>query len=195
MVIKVFWCNDIFYSRYFHWQHFTHHNRNKYSNVDFLLNNVVKYILFSGAYYPTDDHEHKYEGQTRKGQPNGEEKMTLQNGETYEGHWEDGVMDGHGKLSYLEQDKRDYYEGLFKRNKQNGSGKLVWKGGEVYHGNFKDGLPHGKGIYTYSEKHKREFYKGECKNGKANGFGKIVWKSGDLYKGNFQNDHRHGKEL
>ena len=57
--------------------------------------------------YPNGDY---YEGEWKKGQPDGFGKMIYANGNVYEGNWENGLPNGEGKMTYK---GGGIYEGMF----------------------------------------------------------------------------------
>jgi hypothetical protein len=87
--------------------------------------------------YGNKDYHAKYVGKIKNGEPNGQGKWTLPNGNKYEGEWKSG--------------------------KKHGQGTLNWSNGDKYEGEWKDGIKHGQGILNWSNGNK---YEGEWKSGK-----------------------------
>lgn len=111
--------------------------------------------------YPNGDY---YEGEWKKGQPDGFGKMIYANGNIYEGNWILGVFNGFGKMTY---NNGDIYEGKWNNNLLNGLCKIIYSNGNVY--------------------------EGELKNGIKKGFGKIIYSEDCVYEGQWDNDYFIGK--
>ena len=67
----------------------------------------------------------------------------------------------------------NFYEGEYQNNKFNGRGIYKFKNGDIYDGYFKDGMRHGHGIYTWGNNKAK--YDGEWKNGKRHGEGTMTY--------------------
>ena len=67
--------------------------------------------------------------------------MQTEDGEIYEGHWEDGYKCGLGKYTFS---NGDIYTGMFEANKPNGHGKMEYAHtGSIYEGHWKNGKATG----------------------------------------------------
>ncbi len=91
------------------------------------------------------------------------------------------IKDGYHKLNIGDGET---IEGNFKNGYLNGPGKGYNTAGDKYVGNFKDSRPHGKGTMTLSTGDK---YVGDFVNGKATGTGMLTLSNGDKYIGQFKN--------
>lgn len=88
--------------------------------------------------YPNGDY---YEGEWKKGTPNGKGKMIYANGDIYVGQWIFGEIEGQGSMTYK---NGNYYEGEWKKGEYYGKG-LLKSNGVTY-----------KGIWN------SEYFKGKC---------------------------------
>ncbi|OUO01360.1 MORN repeat-containing protein [Bacteroides clarus] len=101
-----------------------------------------------------------YEGEWKKGVPNGLGKMIYANGNIYEGNWISGIIEGKGKMTYA---NGDIYEGTWKMSTPNGFGKMTHKNGDWYEGEWYNG----------------RFYNGSCKGYVTDS----LWCEGNLQNG------------
>lgn len=65
------------------------------------------------------------------------------------------------------------YEGQFERGKFNGHGKLYYSNGDSYDGEFLNNMKHGYGILKLDSN--KERYEGEFENDRISGRGKLVF--------------------
>ena len=72
--------------------------------------------------YGNKDYHAKYEGEIENGQPNGQGKWTLPNGNKYEGEWKSGKKHGQGTDTSSDGGK---YEGAWKVGKRHGQWTLT----------------------------------------------------------------------
>jgi hypothetical protein len=113
----------------------------------------------------------------------------------YEGDWEDGIIQGNGKIRWT---TGNYYEGEFKNNKINGNGYLIWyDSSEKYLGQWTDSLQNGLGIHIWYEakgeqKYLRNRYVGEWRNGFRHGYGVFFYSNGSKYEGLWDQNYKHG---
>ena len=87
-----------------------------------------------------------YDGEVTNGKKHGQGKIIYQNGNIYEGAWNDDMKDGHGKMAISEPKVHllyqlyDYpcnvYEGAYKDGEKNGQGRYIFSDGDVYEGAF-----------------------------------------------------------
>lgn len=105
----------------------------------------------------------------------------------YEGKLKNGLLSGHGSLSWRNGDS---YTGEFRDGLMHGKGKYVYVNSAIYEGEFADGLWNGKGQIVYST---GDEYTGEFKNGKLHGKGKFIERSGAVYAGDFSEDEFTGE--
>ena len=147
------------------------------------------------------------------GLPTGEGTMIYHdNGDRYEGHWQDGyhhgtgrrttaghvydgdfvrhVCQGQGTLQYTSNaSTRHTYSGAFENNKSHGQGVLQYKDGSVYEGLFSKGRCDGHGRIVLGD---GSTYVGDWLNGMFWGQGKWTWPDGRSYEGGFERNERHG---
>ena len=86
-----------------------------------------------------------YEGDVRRGAPNGAGYLRHANSMQYEGGFKDGYF--HGQGTRLTWDGR--YDGEFKDGEPDGRGKMKFTLGGSYEGEWKDGKFHGQGTAVY----------------------------------------------
>lgn len=98
----------------------------------------------------------------------------------------DGLREGFGRVSLSNGEK---YEGFWSKDLFNGEGLYIWKKEEWFKGNFVDGQMNGTGKRKFKN---GSVYLGEFLKGKMHGLGKIVFKNGDVYQGSFVNDTMSG---
>ena len=132
--------------------------------------------------YGNKDYHAKYEGEIENGQPNGQGKWTLPNGNKYEGEWKSGKKHGQGTLNWSNGDK---YEGEWKDGIKHGQGILNWSDGNKYEGEWKDGKQNGQGTYSFSNGMK---YIGKFRNANYNGEGILTLPDGRKVIGEFRED-------
>lgn len=127
--------------------------------------------------YPNGDY---YEGEWKKGQPNGIGIMIYASGDTYEGSWILGKFDGSGKMNYK---NGNIYNGMWKNGKAHGDGILSCNNGNRYEGKWINGiLISGKFIDYYNN-----IFEGTFEQNKSFHQGKMVKTNGDWYIGEWKN--------
>jgi len=153
-----------------------------------------------------------YEGEYKKGKPNGKGSMTSYDNKTiYDGDWVNGKREGNGKLIISDEynytgpfekdqfsgsggvlcdNRGNIYEGDFEKGKFEGYGHYKMSNGDTYIGEFKEGIFHGKGQYNDNE---GNVFDGEFKKGKKDGEGVLIKKDGEKLEGKFKNDVFIGK--
>ena len=134
----------------------------------------------------------KYEGKFEDGKLNGYGRLIDLFGIIcYEGIFKDNILlDGKGKIIKIEKNgDKTIYEGDIKNMKKEGSG--IEKNKEfTYLGNFSDDLKHGKGKIIYKD---GDSYEGDFLNGQLTGYGIYKWVDKNTYEGDFLNGQMHGK--
>lgn len=90
----------------------------------------------------------QYNGETAEGKPHGKGTYTRNGVLWYEGDFEQGDMEGQGKLALTTDLGELVYEGEFKNNLPNGKG-IITEGNYKYEGDLKNGLRHGTGKIYY----------------------------------------------
>lgn len=120
--------------------------------------------------YPNGDY---YEGEMKKGKPDGLGKMIYINGDVYEGYWSNGSL-RRGKMSYA---NGDVYEGGWLLGEFN-DGKMIYANGDIFEGSWLAGeLQEGKMSYANGN-----IYKGSWKQNKMDK-GVLICKDGRIYEG------------
>jgi len=114
-------------------------------------------------------------------------KLTFKDGKVYEGEFQDGKRTGHGKLTFP---SGAVYEGDFVKGTRTGHGKYTFADGAVYEGQFKKNQRSGKGIYS---KPNGERYSGEFVDGEYEGQGELHLPDGGHYVGTFKRGVFDGK--
>ena len=110
-------------------------------------------------------------------------------GDVYEGEFKENIMEGMGKETFIDGSA---FEGEYKNNKKNGKGKFVWGDDSFYQGELKDNHFHGHGIYEWASGLK---YNGQWVKGLMEGEGIITTNNGDYYEGEFKNNKKDGLGL
>jgi hypothetical protein len=87
----------------------------------------------------------QYRGTITQGRIGGQGAYLDHTGLYYEGHWNNGLMEGHGTLKLPGGDE---YTGAFQAGKAHGVGRFTDVTGEVYEGPFVNGQRHGSGTTT-----------------------------------------------
>ncbi|GMI21647.1 hypothetical protein TeGR_g8081 [Tetraparma gracilis] len=122
----------------------------------------------------------KFVGTYKDGIREGSGSMTYPNGDSYEGEWKNGQMEGEG--TYMYKTSGDVYSGTFVGGKKHGAGlyefgkdksviKGTWEAGQVTEGEW-----NLKGCAVYT---------GKFTNGKPDGEGSFKFQSGIEQKGAF----------
>jgi len=134
-----------------------------------------------------------YSGGMRDGRPHGKGKLAYRSGESFEGEWSAGYMNGTG--IHLDG-AGNRYEGAFVNGAASGEGRYMARNGAIYRGGFRDGLRHGKGTMRLAG---GTVYEGEWRNGVEIGSGRkgIVTDAtlGGLLKAQTSGSHAEKAEL
>ena len=137
----------------------------------------------------------KLEGKFENGKLNGYGRLINLFGiNCYEGYFKDNqLLDGKGKIIKIEDNgDKIIYEGDIKNMKKEGKG-IEKNKDYTYLGSFSDDLRHGKGKIIFNEG--EEYYEGEFTNGKMTGYGFYKWSNNNTYKGQFLDGNLHGKGI
>mgnify|MGYP002858297218 CR=1 FL=1 len=104
----------------------------------------------------------------------------------------DGKAHGVGKaVKYINGQYESTYEGEYQNGIMEGKGKYIHSSGSVREGNFINGQLMGRGILTADD---GQFYEGEFVNYLCHGQGKVSWSDGSMFEGFFvSNDYYTGK--
>jgi hypothetical protein len=137
-----------------------------------------------------DDHDGKYEGETKDNKMHGNGRFTFDDGYVYEGTFENGKRIGRGKLYFPDSEDCKVYEGFFNNEFTcDIEGKLIYSNGNIYEGSWNDGMHHGYGKYIYIN---GNIYEGNFENDKKHGYGKMIYSNGNIYEGYFNEDKMDG---
>eukprot|EP00899_Mesostigma_viride_P018918 jgi/Mesvir1/27027/Mv20729-RA.1 len=117
-------------------------------------------------------------------------RMTLRNGDVYEGHFLRNRLRGQGK--YYRKGRVLEYTGEFKNNLRHGKGEGVVPdvvGGGHYTGTWQDDVPHGQGKWVLRN---GDIYVGQVVVGERWGEGTMHYSNGAYYCGKWEHNMRHG---
>ncbi|KAM3214877.1 hypothetical protein ACQJBY_067062 [Aegilops geniculata] len=91
-----------------------------------------------------------YKGQWKLDRKHGHGLQTYPNGNTFEGCWVQGHMEGHGcRYTWA---NGNTYVGTMRNGTMFGKGVLTWSAtGDSFQGNWLDGAMHGYGLYTWED--------------------------------------------
>lgn len=118
----------------------------------------------------------------------GNGKIALVDGSTYEGTFAGGMPQGEGIFVY---ENGDRFTGGVQNGLPHGEGTYEWaENGDKLNGNFRRGKIRGKATYTFVN---GDQYTGIFRRGKREGAGKMVWQNGDSYEGLWKNGLMQGK--
>ena len=110
------------------------------------------------------------------------------NGDIYEGDFQDGHRLGNGIYRYMKSGHK--YDGEWLNNVKQGIGKMEYQNVGVYQGFWENGRRHGEGLFTYKN---GDVYSGWWKFGDKEGYGTYEFKEtqmkmiGDWEKGQLKN--------
>ena len=125
-----------------------------------------------------------YRGEHVEGKKHGKGKYVWEDGSSYEGDFNNDVVEGRGVF----KDAEGVYTGQFLDNMQHGEGKLVGEGGITYEGQFFETLKHGEGTMTWPDGLQ---YVGQWKNGVQHGTGwNVDTRTGEREHVTFKNGER-----
>ena len=102
-----------------------------------------------------------------------------QNGDYYYGEWKNGLQHGFG--GYTAKDFE--YVGHWEEGWMNGTGRITYANKDVYEGNFVENVLYGVGHYQFNN---GNVYEGEFVDGKFNGLGRFLFADGSIYEGEFK---------
>lgn len=127
-----------------------------------------------------------YSGNWEKYQPSGPGKMTMPNGDTYEGVWVMGQLEGKGILRLADG---SVFQGNFANTAPAGEFEVSYANGESYKGGMQGMNFHGQGYWKSID---GSWYRGDYVNGKREGQGECRTADGTHYTGGFMNDTFNG---
>ena len=140
-------------------------------------------LVFSRIFLPNDE---IYIGEIDNSTFNGKGKYITKN-YIYEGDFKKGQKDGECKITYL--DTKTVYRGPICQNIITGFGNYIWGTNYEYQGELLDNKLNGKGVLIYNN----EKYEGQFNNNKFHGLGKYTFKDGSIYEGDFVCGIKKGK--
>jgi len=91
----------------------------------------------------------KYKGEIVNGVPNGKGKATFNDGDTYNGEWINGKMEGVGVFKSVKNNAS--YSGEYRNDLFEGLGTYTHGSGEIFFGCYKAGGRHGPYQYTFKD--------------------------------------------
>jgi hypothetical protein len=107
-----------------------------------------------------------YTGEWRNNAINGKGKMQYSDGDVYEGDFVNEQKHGHGKHTFHTHPIFHEYEGEFDDGEMQGMGKMVMKNRDRYVGAVQEGVMHGKGTMRFHDKTR---YEGDWDQGRMHG--------------------------
>ena len=107
-----------------------------------------------------------YTGEWVNDEINGKGKMQYSDGDVYEGDFMNEEKHGSGKYTFHTHPVFQEYEGNFEDGMMQGQGKLLMKNRDRYVGAFQNGMMHGKGIMNFHDKTR---YEGDWDQGRMHG--------------------------
>lgn len=133
-----------------------------------------------------------------KGKLDGYMKYIDENGTLYEGMFNQGELNGIGKIIKIQENKNKSkklinkisYNGNIKNFKKEGYGIEICAEYK-YEGNFCNNLKNGKGKIEFLKT--GDIYEGEFNNNKITGYGHYIWSNKHEYIGNFIEGEMNGK--
>ena len=155
----------------------------KTGTLEFAEGKYVGEIVFGvpqGKGVMTYNDGDRYEGMWNDGVPDGKGKYSVAKGDVYDGEWKGGLRHGYGVMTFHRGGK---YEGTWQNDDYHGKGKMTYPDGAVYEGDYVEGYQEGQGTYTTSEGK----YVGSYRRGKRNGQGTYTGNDGTVLSGNWTN--------
>ena len=130
-------------------------------------------------------------GTWRNGKFTGWGREIRNNGEVYEGKFNDGKLNGKGIYKY----KDILYIGDFENNLRQGKGEKITKN-YYYKGHFNNDQIDGYGRIQFINSNEGESeYEGFFKQNNIEGKGILRWKNGDIYEGEVKNGKMNGEGI
>ena len=83
----------------------------------------------------------------------------------------------------------DVYEGDYENGHRSGKGRFIWADGKQYDGDFVEDRREGHGSLKWPD---GTSYEGEFVNGRMHGKGRLIWPNGEVYVGWFATDRMEG---
>ena len=131
----------------------------------------------------------KYEGEFNNDKFNGFGTYFWKDGTKYNGYWKNGVMSGKGTMLYFNGNK---YTGNWVNNLREGNGSFTLKDKTVFTGNWQNDELSGQALMKKSD---GETYSGLWNEGLADGYGTYKWNNGYKYTGEWNDGFIEGKGI
>lgn len=123
-------------------------------------------------------------GEYRDGNRYGQGRMEWDDGDWFQGEWNDNGFHGFGTYYSAKNKRTD--RGTYSDGVRVGEGRMDWESGSWYQGGWNEEGTNGFGTY-YNASHKRKDT-GNFKNGRRTGTGRMEWDSGDVYEGGWEDN-------
>ncbi len=127
---------------------------------------------------------------------NGYGVYVYDDGDRYEGYFENGIRHGMGNYFYS---SGSIYSGMWKNGDKHLFGMYAWADGDFYIGLWKDDERMRHGIYAWDDGNYEArtsavtYSESGCVYGDCdNGFGVYIWSDGDIHSGHWKNGKQHG---
>lgn len=173
----------------------SNNNKNELNEIN-EINEINEYNKES-SYYIIDGINN--EGKNNNGKLNGFGKYRDENGTLYEGIFEQGVLNGIGKIIMIKEIvnkekgktiNKIVYKGNINNFKKEGYGTEICDE-YIYEGNFHNNRKKGNGKIQFLIS--GDSYEGEFDNDKITGYGHYIWSNKHEYIGDFIEGEMHGK--
>lgn len=135
-----------------------------------------------------------YEGMFCDEMYHGVGMYVYKDGSVYEGNWHKGSRFGHGhyRASASNPDGMWTYEGDWDTDRRHGEGMINFADGSCYIGEWFYEARQGMGVFI---SRLRDVYKGEFRDNKFHGHGELVYSDGSKYVGGFKDGMRQGRGI
>ena len=130
-----------------------------------------------------------YVGTFKENKRHGNGIFTSKKGHIIDGQWQNDVVQGLAKATYLDG---SIYIGNYLSGKPHGLGKIVYSDGGSYSGSWVNGRIEGAGKAFFAD---GTFYEGNFKNAKQHGMGKIIYNDGHSFNGQWVDGLKQGQGL
>lgn len=132
------------------------------------------------------DNGDSFEGEWNDGKPHGKGIYVSLFGNVIEGTWTEGELTG---FVYIKDMNGESYEGNFLHGQYHGLGTKIGNGGYKYKGMWKNGKKHGDGVCFFSD---ASSYCGPWKDDLQHGEGRCAFPDLSSYEGDFDRGRLHG---
>jgi hypothetical protein len=165
---------------------------------------------FGTLIFPSAQGVYRYEGGMLAGVMSGRGTLSLPDGSTVSGDWQNGVdwrgtltlpdggtVSGHYQNGSFDDQvvifssKGMHYKGQGQQGIPSGVGTASWPSGVRYEGHWLNGKESGSGVMNYVSVG-RPKYEGEFRDGKRNGHGVLSFEDGGRFEGEWTDDSLNG---